>query len=655
MIRRITKNNDLKDIIRSIPSDVINNIEQVRYYVYGYENKFIAPEFTQEGDILKVIIPAEDLETLPDGLLYRQCFYNKDDADYPDGVYNLSITDNLELWIYSKENSVQPPIGSNYLQEDDLKTINGESLVGKGDIVIQTTAENIECGPVSNSLFNFSNVNDGLIQIADSVEEINNTKENKKPVFYIDVDFEGPAVLTSYNDYLTIGAQIKQLGADNVVLYVRDRWSGYICMPDVIDAGYQNLMIITGWAYTNNYRIYNDSSSILISFDSFVGYTQLNNNINDVKTWVVNQKYAKKTELKTINGESIVRSGDITIQAPGGVTEEWLQNNMKTINGVSVVGPGELFAPKPVYIGIDLDSEEFTGTYDEYKEVASKYFNNYEILKLIVLFESPSTGVFSDSYPSDVYCPTEGKIEIGGYFLDERDENNKRLVYYRIKNNDTTQKVEVSFTPVSSGDMPSLDGYATQEWVSNQGYLTEHQSLADYALKSEIPDVSGYALKSEVPSLTGYATETWVESKGYLTEHQSLADYALKSEIPDVSGYALKTEIPSLDGYVQGSNLKTINGESIVGSGNITIQATGGVTEEWVTSQGYATETWVESKGYALQSEIPDMSGYALKSEIPSLTGYATESWVTNQGYTTQTYVDNKIGQIDTLLDQMLG
>ena len=665
MIRRITKNNDLKDIIRSIPSEVINNINEVRYYVYGYENKFIAPEFTREGDILKVIIPAENLETLPDGLLYRQCFYNKNDEDYPDGVYNLSITDNLELWIYSKENSVQPPIGSNYLQEDDLKTINGESLVGKGDIVIQTTAENIECGPVSNSLFNFSNVNEGLIQIADSVEEINNTKENKKPVFYIDVDFDGPAVLTSYNDYLTIGAQIKQLGVDNVVLYVRDR-SGYICMPDVIVVASQNIMTITGIAYTNNYRIHNDSSSILIYFNSIVSYTQLNNNINDVKSWVVNQKYAKKTEipdvsgylkennLKTINGESIVGSGDITIQATGGITEEWLQNNMKTINGVSVVGPGDLFAPETVYIGIDLDSEEFIGTYDEYKAVVSKYLENSAIIKLFVGFDT-STGVWYDSYPSDVYCPTEGKIEIGGYFLDERDKNNKRLIYYRIKDNDAAQKVEITFTPVSSGsDMPSLDGYATQEWVESKGYLTEHQSLADYALKSEIPDVSGYALKSEVPSLTGYATETWVESKGYLTEHQSLAGYALKSEIPDVSGYALKTEIPSLDGYVQGTNLKTINGESIVGSGNITIQATGGVTEEWINSKGYATETWVSNQGYltehqslenyALKSEIPDVSGYALKTEIPSLTGYAT-----------QTYVDNKIGQIDTLLDQMLG
>ena len=56
-------------------------------------------------------------------------------------------------------------------------------------------------------------------------------------------------------------------------------------------------------------------------------------------------------------------------------------------------------------------------------------------------------------------------------------------------------------------------------WVNEQGYLTEHQDLSDYALKSEIP------------SLDGYATESWVESKGYLTEHQDLSDYTQKSEI----------------------------------------------------------------------------------------------------------------------------
>ena len=498
------------------------------------------------------------------------------DTDTVWGKITGNITDQTDLidYVTGKDNDIKTWVESQsyltslslngYVQETNLKTINGESLVGKGDIVIQTTAENIECGPVSNSLFNFSNVNEGLIQITDSVEEINNTKENKKPVFYIDVDFDGPSVMTSYADYMSIGAQIKQLGADNVVLYVRDR-SGYVCMPDLIEVVSQNYMTITGWAYTNNYRIYNNSSSILISSNSFVGYTQLNNNINDVKTWVVNQKYAKKTDipdvsgyvqesnLKTINGESIVGSGDITIQATGGVTEEWLQTNLKTINGESLIGGGNLAVQSPIEIGINLDSAQLLGiTYDNYKALVNEYADDGGYTRKLMIFLESETAVRGYStYPSDVeYCP-DGTIEIGGYYLDDRDENNKRLVYYRIKDNDAAQKVEISFTPVSSGgDIPSLDGYATQEWVESKGYLTEHQSLADYALKSEIPDVSGYALKSEVPSLTGYATETWVESKGYLTEHQSLDGYALKSEIPSLTGYATQTYVDDKIGQI---------------------------------------------------------------------------------------------------------
>ena len=71
-------------------------------------------------------------------------------------------------------------------------------------------------------------------------------------------------------------------------------------------------------------------------------------------------------------------------------------------------------------------------------------------------------------------------------------------------------------------------------WVEGKGYLTEHQSL------------EGYALKSEIPSLYGYATENWVENKGYLTEHQSLDGYATQSWVTE-QGYL--TEHQSLDGY----------------------------------------------------------------------------------------------------------
>ena len=48
-------------------------------------------------------------------------------------------------------------------------------------------------------------------------------------------------------------------------------------------------------------------------------------------------------------------------------------------------------------------------------------------------------------------------------------------------------------------------------WVTSQGYLTEHQ------------DLSSYALKTEVPSLDGYATEEWVNNQ--LSNYTTNSDF----------------------------------------------------------------------------------------------------------------------------------
>ena len=84
----------------------------------------------------------------------------------------------------------------------------------------------------------------------------------------------------------------------------------------------------------------------------------------------------------------------------------------------------------------------------------------------------------------------------------------------------------------------------TSDLTNDSGYITA----------ASIPDLSTYALKSELPSnnteltnganyitpsaLTayGYATETWVEGKNYLTAHQSLAGQATETWVPS-KGY----------------------------------------------------------------------------------------------------------------------
>ena len=192
-------------------------------------------------------------------------------------------------------------------------------------------------------------------------------------------------------------------------------------------------------------------------------------------------------------------------------------------------------------------------------------------------------------------------------------------------------------------EVPSLDGYATEQWVQSQGYLTEHQSLDGYATQSWVTN-QGYI--TSIPDT--FATKTWVSEQGYLTEHQDLSSYALKSEIPSLDGYATESWISSQQfatqswvtsqGYLTSTGLSGLATQSWVSSNFLSTNALNGyATQEWVTNQGYitsvhdtyVTKTWVTSQGYL--TEHQDLSSYALKSEIPSLDGYATQSWATSQ------------------------
>jgi hypothetical protein len=182
--------------------------------------------------------------------------------------------------------------------------------------------------------------------------------------------------------------------------------------------------------------------------------------------------------------------------------------------------------------------------------------------------------------------------------------------------------------------------------TSQETELEEHAGdiarlEADKADKSEIPDVSGllpkaeaaetyqpkgeYALKSEIPNVSNFVT-TSVYNEGQQAQDAkidantaALADKADKSEIPDVSGLLPKTE---------------------------------------------AAETYQPKGEYALKSEIPNVSGllpkaeaaetyqpkgeYALKSEIPNVSNFVTTS-VYNEGQQAQ---DAKITKAKAAADK---
>ena len=85
-----------------------------------------------------------------------------------------------------------------------------------------------------------------------------------------------------------------------------------------------------------------------------------------------------------------------------------------------------------------------------------------------------------------------------------------------ITEEEVDDKIESAKTEIES-EIPSLDGYATEQWVLDKHYISG-VDLSDYALKSEIPTVP--------TSNTAFTNDA-----GYLTEHQSLSGYVTDSDL----------------------------------------------------------------------------------------------------------------------------
>ena len=105
--------------------------------------------------------------------------------------------------------------------------------------------------------------------------------------------------------------------------------------------------------------------------------------------------------------------------------------------------------------------------------------------------------------------------------------------------------------------------------TNDAGYLTSHQSLADYYTKGQVDDIANgksstshtHSVKINGVTKTIAATGgTAVDLGTYLTSHQSLADYAKKSEIPTKVSQ-LTNDKNFVTGSVSGQTI-TINGVS---------------------------------------------------------------------------------------------
>lgn len=95
-------------------------------------------------------------------------------------------------------------------------------------------------------------------------------------------------------------------------------------------------------------------------------------------------------------------------------------------------------------------------------------------------------------------------------------------------------------------EIPSLSGYATQQWVEDKHYITG-------------------------VDLSDYATEQWVQNQGYLTEHQSLSAYSTTQEVTNMINQSVSGKQDTLSA---GTGISITNNVISVTGGSITVDQT---------------------------------------------------------------------------------
>ena len=120
--------------------------------------------------------------------------------------------------------------------------------------------------------------------------------------------------------------------------------------------------------------------------------------------------------------------------------------------------------------------------------------------------------------------------------------------------------VTAEITKAATEGKVDLTGYATEEWVENKNYLTEHQDISHLATKDEVSNIDFYNIKDNPIVNNGDGKLLFVDENGYIGLQLEEDGLYVKDVIADghtLSQKADKSDIPSLDGYATESYVNT--------------------------------------------------------------------------------------------------
>ena len=343
MIRRISKNNDLKDLIKSCPSGVIDDITEIRYFISGHPETEIVATFEKVGSHLEAILPTSDLATLSNGVLMRRALYKVTDSSYPDGYYNLEFVDNLDVWLGDEE--TQDPFDPGYLTEEDLKTLNGESLVGVGNIDVVNYIPDYYATKSWVSNQGYLTSHQDLSSYA--------TKS------WVSSNFLSSTALTGYATQSWVQSQGYLTSHQDLSSYATQSW---------VSANFLSSTALTGYA-TQSWV----SSQQFITSVALTGYA--------TQSWVQSQGYITSAGLSGLATQSWVSSNFLSSTAlTGYATQSWVteQGYLTSHQNLSSYATKNWVSAN--YVN---DKEIWTGTLDKWYQLTSEQRSSYKIALIV--------------------------------------------------------------------------------------------------------------------------------------------------------------------------------------------------------------------------------------------------------------------------------
>ena len=365
--------------------------------------------------------------------------------------------------------------------------------------------------------------------------------------------------------------------------------------------------------------------------------------------------YTPTSGFSTINGSAITEGGNLVIEATPYTagTNIDITDHIISVTGITIPTKVSELVNDSGYI-TTADTQNFVTSGDVKTQIESyNYINSGQAQTQI---DNSISGKM-DTSAMTAYATT-GWVENQGYLTTETDPIFTGSPAYGITaqdianwnaatggsaysagqyiNIDVNNEISVtgitSYTGITSGDVVTALGYTPISGVDLSDYYTSAQT--DTAISNAVSGKADSSRVDEIEEVTASA----------LTDlnNRMITTGTVESMITAATS-------GKQDTLVSGTNIKTINNESILGSGNITIQGGGcGSNIIELTQAEYdALTAYTEDAIYVItDAPVYDISNYELLSnKVTSISSASTDTQ-----YPSAKCVYDLIGDVETLL-----